>query len=132
MTGPKEVLIVVRRGDELLVVHRSPAEGAFWHTVSGTVEPGEEPRATVLRELEEETELVFDGELVEIGAFEYVRESWEAQPSLRVPVAAYLVDVAPGWEPVLNEEHDEYRWCTRDEAVALLYWPEPRDIVASL
>jgi dATP pyrophosphohydrolase len=129
---PKEVLIVVRRGEELLVVHRSPAEGAFWHTVSGTVEPGEEPRATALRELEEETALVFDGELVEIGGFEYIREPWEAQPGLRVPVTAYLVDVAPGWEPVLNEEHDEYRWCTRDEAVALLYWPEPREIVASL
>jgi dihydroneopterin triphosphate diphosphatase len=126
------VLIVVRRGEELLVVHRAPAEGGFWHTVSGTVEPGEEPRATVIRELEEETALSFDGELVEIGGFEYVRESWEAQPGTRVPVAAYLVDVAPGWEPVLNEEHDEYRWCTREEAAALLYWPEPREIVASL
>lgn len=131
MTAVREVMIVVRRGEELLVVHRSPAEGAFWHTVSGTVEPGEEPRATAIRELEEETALAA-AEPVEVGGFEYVRESWEAEPGLRVPVTAYLVDVAPGWEPALNAEHDEYRWCTREQAIELLYWPEPRDIVASL
>lgn len=127
----REVLVVVRRGEELLVVHRSPAEGAFWHTVAGTVEPGEEPRATAVRELAEETGLVA-AEVAEIGGFEYVRAAWEAAPGLRVPVTAYLVDVATEWEPVLNEEHDEYRWCTREEAAALLYWPEPREIVASL
>ena len=127
----REVLVVVRRGEQLLVVHRSPAEGAFWHTVSGTVEPGEAPRATAIRELEEETALVAT-DLVELGGFEYMRESWEAQPGLRVPVTAYLVDVSAGWEPVLNDEHDDYRWCTREQAVDLLYWPEPREIVGSL
>lgn len=131
MTIAREVMVVVRRGEELLVVHRSPAEGSFWHTVSGTVEPGEDPRATAMRELEEETALAVR-EVVDLGGFEYVRESWEAEPGLRVPVTAYLVDVPAGWEPVLNEEHDGYRWCTREQAVDLLYWPEPRAVVASL
>ena len=129
----REVLIVVRRGDEFLVLFRSEAEGAFWHTVAGTVESGEDPRATAIRELEEETGLVVRGleELPDLG-FEYVREAWEDQPGLRVPVRVFVTEAPPGWEPVLNEEHDEYRWCAREQAAELLFWPEPRRIVLSL
>ena len=38
----------------------------------------------------------------------------------------------PGWEPTLDWEHDEYRWCRADEAVALLFWPEPREVLQEL
>ena len=44
----------------------------------------------------------------------------------------FLVDVPAGWEPTLNDEHDDYRWCSRDEAVELLHWPEPKELVRSL
>ena len=133
MTGSREVLIVVRRGDEFLVLFRSQAEGAFWHTVSGTVEAGEDPRATAIRELQEETGLVV-ADLAELPglAFEYVREAWEDEAGLRVPVRVFVTHAEAGWEPMLNAEHDEYRWCTREQAVELLFWPEPRRIVASL
>jgi dihydroneopterin triphosphate diphosphatase len=127
----QEVLVIVRRGEKFLVLLRAPEEGAFWHTVAGTVEPGEEWHATAVRELEEETGLVVE-EVHELGGFEYVREAWEDHPGMRVPVRTFVIDAPDGWEPVLNEEHDEYRWCTREEAAELLYWPEPREIVLSL
>jgi hypothetical protein len=44
-----------------------------------------------------------------------------------VTVAVYAIEVEQGWEPSLNHEHDEHRWCTFDEALELLYWPEVRD-----
>jgi 8-oxo-dGTP pyrophosphatase MutT (NUDIX family) len=47
-------------------------------------------------------------------------------------VQAFLVDVEPGWEPALNEEHDEYRWLDREEAAELLFWPEPAALLRSL
>jgi dihydroneopterin triphosphate diphosphatase len=126
-----EVLIHVRRGDEFLVAHRAKDSGSYWHTIAGAVEPGEAFHVAALRELYEETGLAA-GELQPLGEFAYVRESWEEQPGLRVHVEAFLVDVEPGWEPELNEEHDEYRWLGLEEAAELFFWPEPAALLRSL
>ena len=126
-----EVMIHVRRGDEFLVAHRSAESGGYWHTIAGKVEEGEEPDAAALRELREETGLAVE-ELEPLSEFAYVREEWESAPGLRVHVKAFLVDVERAWEPTLNEEHDEYRWLPRGEAAALLYWPEPAQLLRAL
>jgi 8-oxo-dGTP pyrophosphatase MutT (NUDIX family) len=127
----REVLIHVRRGEEFLVTHRVPDSGGYWHTIAGGVEPGEAFHVAALRELREETGLVAD-ELQPLGEFAYTRESWEEQPGLRVHVEAFLVEVGEGWEPELNEEHDEYRWLGRAEAAELLFWPEPAALLRAL
>jgi dATP pyrophosphohydrolase len=119
----------VRRGDEFLVVHRT--DRGYWHTVSGGVEPGEDWRDAVFRELREETGLAVD-DASELGGFEYVREPWERQPGMRVDVRAFVVDAPADWEPVLDHEHDDYRWCSFDEAYALLYWPEPKELLRKI
>jgi len=126
-----EVLVHVRRGDEFLVAHRSPDSGGYWHPIAGGVEQGEEFHAAAVRELREETGLDAT-ELQFLGEFAYIRESWEDDPGLRVHVEAFLVDVASGWEPELNEEHDEYRWLPREEAAELLFWPEPAALLRAL
>jgi 8-oxo-dGTP pyrophosphatase MutT (NUDIX family) len=126
-----EVLIHVRRGDEFLVAHRSAEGGGYWHTIAGGVEAGEAFQVAALRELREETGLEAD-ELQPLGEFAYTRESWEDEPGSRVHVEAFLIDVQPGWEPQLNEEHVEYRWLRREEAAELLFWPEPAALLRSL
>ena len=131
MSHWSEVLIHVRRGDEFLVAHRSPESGGYWHAIAGAVEPGEAFHAAALRELHEETGLEASA-LQPLGDFAYVLESWEKEPGVRVHVEAFLVDVEPGWEPQLNEEHVEYRWLRREEAAELLFWPEPAALLRSL
>jgi dATP pyrophosphohydrolase len=125
------VLVHVRRGDEFLVVRRSEQKGGYWHTIAGRAEQGEGWSAAALRELHEETGLEAST-LHEIGGFDYVREEWEADPGMQVSVRAFLADAGQGWEPTLDDEHVEYRWCSRAEAAALLFWPEPREILLAL
>ena len=125
------VLIHVRRGDEFLVAHRSPDGGGYWHTIAGGVEPGETFDVAARRELREETGLAAS-ELQPLGEFAYTREPWESEPGLRVHVECFLALAEPGWEPELNEEHDEYRWLPREEAAELLFWPEPAALLRSL
>ncbi len=125
------MLVHVRRGAEFLVAHRAPGHGGYWHAIAGGVEPGEQFAAAAARELWEETGLQ-TGRLEPLGEFAYVREPGEEEPGLRVHVEAFLVDVEPGWEPTLNEEHDDYRWLPRDEAAELLFWPEPAELLRAL
>jgi dihydroneopterin triphosphate diphosphatase len=124
---PHEVFVVVRRGEEFLVVHRTPRGGAYWHGISGGVEDGESYTDAASRELFEETGLT--ARPVEIAAPFVYRT--EAAPD-GITVGCYLVDVPAAWEPSLNDEHDDYRWCTRDAAVELLEWPEPKALMRSL
>ena len=117
----QEGLVVVRREDEFLVVHRSPENDAFWHLISGGVEQGETFADAAVRELREETGLAARVQPLE-SSFVYDG----------ITVECFLAEAPAGWEPQLDWEHDDYRWCSREDAGELLYWPEPREIVGSL
>ena len=122
--------IVVRRGEEFLVLHRAPAGGAYWHLVAGGVEPGETAEGAAARELLEEVGL--SAPLARLTTFEYVPTPQERESramAATISVECYVADAPAGWEPALDHEHDDYRWCSRDEATALLFWPEPREAV---
>ena len=58
-TGVEVAVFVTRKsGSEVLIVHRSPEQGGYWHVVAGGVEPGEAVEDAAERELLEETGLV--------------------------------------------------------------------------
>jgi lipoyl(octanoyl) transferase len=121
VTRTQEVFVFVRREGEFLVLHRSPENDAYWHGVAGGVEEGESFAAAAARELREETGLAADPAPLR-HRFRYGE----------VVVECFVVDAPSGWEPQLDWEHDGYRWCSAEEAEALLYWPEPRSLLRSL
>jgi len=129
---PHEILVFVRRGQQFLVLHRSERQGAYWHSVAGGVERDESAAQAARRELREETGLA--AEPVSTGQeFTYAPEAWEAHAgSGTVRVDCFVVEAPRDWEPELDWEHDDYRWCSLEEATSLLYWPEPRELLKEL
>jgi len=133
MRTGREAGIFVRRGDEFLLLHR--VQERYWHIAAGVVEEGEEFAAAAARELREETGL--DATLTDLA----MPQSYRIPPELRadyapgledVTIQSYVAEAPAGWEPVLNEEHDDYRWCSVSEAVALAHWPETIEVIAAL
>lgn len=124
MRTDHEVLLVVHRpGAEFLVLLRSL--GGFWHIVSGGVEDDETPEEAAWRELSEETRLVPEGVThvpLELG-YRTSKGTW-------ITVHAFAAAAPAGWEPVLDHEHVDHRWCSEEAALAVLRYPEPRDAIA--
>jgi 8-oxo-dGTP pyrophosphatase MutT (NUDIX family) len=131
---PYEVFVFVRRGEEYLVLHRSQRQGAYWHGVAGGLEAGETYDEAAVRELREETGL--EAPIVALDRrCVYRLEQWEPRyepEGGEIYVEFFLAEAPPDWEPQLDWEHDDYRWCSAPDALELLFWPEPRDVLEEL
>ena len=116
------------------MLRRSERQGGYWHSVAGALEEGETYAQAAARELLEETRLA--GTPVDLRRrLVYTAESWEGHYDPGVPeiaVECFVVEAPAGWEPELDWEHDDYRWCSREEAAGLLYWPEPREVLEGI
>ncbi len=136
---PFEVAVVVHRpglaAPEYLVLLRSPDQQGYWHLVAGGVEWGEEGSAAAARELREETGL--EAVVVDLGlslSYDLSEEPEELRARFppgteRVELGLFGAAAPAGWEPALDDEHVDHRWCDVDGALALLRWPEPREAV---
>ena len=122
MRTDHEVLLVVHRpGPEFLVLLRAPGRGGVWHVVSGGVEDDETAVESALRELAEETGLVPEGVAplpLELG-YRNPQGTW-------ITLHPFGVAAPVGWEPILDHEHVDHRWCAEADALGLLEYPEPR------
>lgn len=132
-TGAEVAVFVTRkRGAEVLVVHRSPQQGSYWHVVAGGVEVGESAEAAAVRELQEETGLVAEVE-GGVEVVEYVYSLTEEPAERRamydssivaVTVTCFRATAPDDWEPTLDWEHDDHRWCSPRAAFETLRWPD--------
>ena len=154
MREAEVAIFVTRRGrSEVLIAHRSPAQGSYWHTIAGGIEAGETPLEAAAR-FETYTiagargsgEIKVNGaaaRLVHTGdtIVEYAYALSEEPPEraglypdglLEVRVHCFVADAPDEWEPALDWEHDDHRWCAPHEAAATLRWPETADALRRL
>jgi 8-oxo-dGTP pyrophosphatase MutT (NUDIX family) len=142
MRESEVAIFVTRRGrSEVLIAHRSPQQGSYWHTIAGGIEGGETPLEAAARELAEETgltgvELVAGDEIVEY-AYALSEEPPErlelyADGLLQVRVHCFVAEAPDHWEPTLDWEHDDHRWCAPADAADTLRWPETADALRRL
>lgn len=108
------VVVIVFRDARVLTMRRSPtseAAPAIWESVSGRLEPGEDPRAAAEREALEETGLA-----IAIGESPVDSYAMERRGRPMV-VIVYRGDAPPG-AVKRSHEHDAHEWLPVGEATA--------------
>ncbi|MDQ2951471.1 MAG: NUDIX domain-containing protein [Chloroflexota bacterium] len=133
MRNPNEVAILIYRRERYLLLRRM--DPRYWHVAAGLVEPGESFLAAAERELAEATGLTaspMDLEIPVRRPIEGAARSEYDSGVTEVLVHTFAVEAADLWEPVLNEEHDIFRWSSFDDCIALLLWPEAREALRVL
>jgi 8-oxo-dGTP pyrophosphatase MutT (NUDIX family) len=112
---------------EYLLLKRLPERNGFWQPVTGGMEEGETQEETLRREVIEETGV--KNILAVIRSLCYFEFS---DPNLNQEYV-YGVEVSSSEEIVLDrKEHNEYRWCSFQEALQLLNWKENKEALKRL
>ena len=121
------VSAVIFRDGEILLVRRarSPAKG-FYSLPGGRVEFGESLHTALHREVDEETGLT-----IEIGGLAGWRE---VLPAASGGGHYLIMSFAARWlarEPVLNDEHDDFKWLAPDALGDLRLTGGLHEVIAS-
>jgi len=133
LRGDQEIIVVVRREGELLDMRRALERLGYWSLVSGGLEPEETSWHAAVRELREETGLAAQVRKLPISLSYSLLDDPPAiraryAPGVeRVTVHAFVADAPASWEPVLDAEHDLYRWCDLGGALELVKYETARD-----
>ena len=96
-----KVLLLKRPADDFI--------GGIFELPSGKVEPGEDLKTALVREVEEETGLTVAVATAYLGNFDYKSGSGKKSRQFNFVVAVETT------EPVVLQEHDEYRWVPIEE-----------------
>jgi len=102
---------------EYLLLHRAlddPVYPGMWQMVTGVKEKHEKAYLAALREVKEETGLT----LKQLWVVPYVGAFYNFKKDAVDLVPVFAAPVEPSDTVQLSKEHDEYQWCTFDEALS--------------
>ncbi len=135
---PRDVSVHLFRrtpeGLRFLMMRRIRSRGGFWQGITGAPLPHERDDEAAIREVQEETGFDVTRELIRLGVeYEYaitpaVGRSRGYHPETRaIHVASFAAEITRDLDPILDpNEHDEFVWCSYEQAHALLDWPTER------
>lgn len=118
---PESVLVLVYtdNGQVLLLQRRSPPD--FWQSVTGSLEPAETPVQAAVREVREETGLT-DITVIDCQRRNRfpIHPAWRHRyaPAIRENLEhVFRVALTAPCPIQMAQEHTDYRWLPRDEAI---------------
>ena len=117
------------QGAEFLQLHRAVRAGDYaqtWQVVYGGIEKGESAADAALRELREETGLV----PLEFFQVQYVETFYSHSKDRVVLMPVFAVRVHKNARPVLNVEHDDFRWIPLAAVSGSFIWRSQREAIA--
>lgn len=108
-------MAILRNGDAVLMCHRHPDRECIpnvWDFPGGHIEEHETPQQALVRELEEELDVILDA------------PSWPADEVLEfeaesVRLTVWFIDYSGPIKNRCPEEHDELRWVSLDDVTEL-------------
>ncbi len=114
-----EGILFAKTGGEIkyLVLHRRPEEGNFWQPLTGTLNSDESIIECLYREIKEEIGLS-KLEIIDLTD-EVYRFEWKRNEETILEFV-YGVELNFDQNIILSNEHDQYRWCSSDEAISIL------------
>ncbi len=115
-------LSIIDGETKMLLMKR--VKGGFWCHVAGSIEDGETGWQAIVREFYEETQI----EVKELYNAQCFEQFYEANLNVIEIIPVFAVQCPPNQEVTLNSEHTEYRWCSLNEAKALVSFPGQRDV----
>lgn len=133
---PRSVQVVIfaegEGGREVLVLRRVASFGAFWQTVTGSLEAGETHAQAAVREVMEETGIAArEGDLIDLGlvnTFE-IPPVWRAryEPGVTHNEEVCFALAVGKVEPRIDlAEHDAFAWVSFESALKMFYWESNR------
>lgn len=106
---------------KILILKRTPERSGYWQPVSGGIEYGEEPIETVKREVFEEVGLENVKNIIDLR-YEFTYRETKNGELMNMKDICFAVEVDDVFQVQLSDEHEEYKWCSVDEAKQYLKW----------
>lgn len=101
---------------EYLIIKRSLDDGGFWQGVTGTLEEGETLVNCLIREIREEIGIENIKNISEIKQ----TIQWAKKTGFVITEYVFAVELDKNSKIILSEEHDDYKWCSFEDAYEIL------------
>lgn len=106
---------VIVRDDKVLVLKSIKG---YWEVPGGRMEDGEEVIDTLKRELSEELPNIANIEIYEVLSAYKIHHDYK--PPTGLMLIFYRVNAAFNGEPQISDEHEAYKWASKQEALELV------------
>ncbi|WP_062270697.1 NUDIX hydrolase [Endozoicomonas arenosclerae] len=110
-------------GEPKILLLKRSKEG-FWCHVAGKIEEGETGWQAIIREFHEETGI----KVTSLYNAEYSEQFYESGKNRFMIIPSFVVFCEQNQAVTLNHEHTEYRWCSLQEAIERVPFPNQKHL----